>query len=219
MCVFLHIICSKKGMNIVDTKNFVAAKIKEYRKLRNLTQKELGEKIGVKHNTISSYENGANEPEQNLLFKIANALDVSINDLFPETTSKGVRIPILGYVIAGVPIDAVEDILGYEEISADLSRTGEFFCLRIKGDSMEPTFTSGDIIVVRQQPDVESNEIAVVLVNGEEGTVKRIKKSPSGITLIGDNVSSFLPTFYSNQEIEELPVRIIGKIIELRRSF
>ena len=84
---------------------------------------------------------------------------------------------------------------------------------------MEPTFTAGDIIVVKQQPDVESNEIAVVLVNGDEGTVKRIKKSDAGITLIGDNVSSFLPTFYSNEEIERLPVTIIGKVIELRRSF
>lgn len=219
MRTFFHILCNKERMNAVDTKNYIAAKIKEYRKLRGLTQKELGEKIGVKHNTISSYENGTNEPEQDLLFKIANALNISINDLFPETTSKGVQIPILGYVIAGVPIEAVEDILGYEEISVDLARTGNFFCLRIKGDSMEPTFAEGDIIVVRQQPDVESNEIAVVLVNGDEGTVKRIKKSDNGITLIGDNVSSFLPTFYSNEEIERLPVTIIGKVIELRRSF
>lgn len=79
--------------------------------------------------------------------------------------------------------------------------------------------TEGDIIVVRQQPDVETNEIAVVLVNGDEGTVKRIKKEYHGIFLIGDNAMAFSPKFYSNKEIRDLPVKIIGKVIELRRSF
>lgn len=73
---------------LVDIKMFVATKIKKYRKMRHLTQRELGEKVGVKHNTISSYENGTNEPEQDLLFRIASALGISINDLFPETTSQ-----------------------------------------------------------------------------------------------------------------------------------
>lgn len=219
--IFFHVSCIiyLERNYQMDTKKYVASKIKEYRKLRNLTQKELGERIGVKHNTISSYENGTNEPEQDLLFKIANALDITINDLFPDTISKNVRIPVLGYVIAGIPIDAIEDILDYEEISAELAATGDFFCLKVKGNSMEPTFTEGDVLVIRQQPDVESNEIAVVLVNGAEGTVKRIKKSSAGITLIGDNVSSFLPVFYTNEEIQQLPVKIIGKVIELRRSF
>lgn len=71
----------------MDVRSYVSNKIREYRKLRGLTQKELGLKIGVKHNTISGYENATNEAEQDILFKIANALDVSINDLFPPTTS------------------------------------------------------------------------------------------------------------------------------------
>lgn len=150
----------------------------------------------------------------NQLVEQLRTAQISLNAPFPR---KGVKIPVLGYVIAGVPIEAVENILGYEEISTELARTGKFFCLRVKGDSMEPTFVANDIIVVRQQPDVESNEIAVVLVNGDEGTVKRIKKSDNGITLIGDNVSSFLPIFYSKEDIERLPVTIVGKVIELRR--
>jgi transcriptional regulator with XRE-family HTH domain len=72
-------------MNAANIKLYIASQIKKYRKLAGLTQKELGEKIGVKHNTISSYESGTNEPEQDMLFKIANALGVSINDLFPPT--------------------------------------------------------------------------------------------------------------------------------------
>lgn len=76
----------------IDTRLYVANKIREYRKLRGLTQKELGDKIGVKHNTISGYEKGTNEPEQDLLFKIAYALNISINDLFPETTNPSLKL-------------------------------------------------------------------------------------------------------------------------------
>ncbi len=71
----------------MDIKIYVSNKIREYRKLRGLTQKELGDKIGVKHNTVSGYESATSEAEQDILFKIANALEISINDLFPPTTS------------------------------------------------------------------------------------------------------------------------------------
>lgn len=77
----------------MDIKNFTAAKIRFYRKAKGLTQKELGEKIGVKHNTVSGYESGTNEPEQNILFKIAAALEISINDLFPATTTPHTQSP------------------------------------------------------------------------------------------------------------------------------
>ena len=205
--------------------------LKELRKSQGLTLIELAQKVGVSAGTISRWQSGeiANMKRDKIAL-LAKALGVKATNLLdlPDSSTadtsinfqpKGVRIPILGYVVAGVPIEAVEDILGYEEISTSMAATGEFFCLKVKGDSMEPTFTEGDILVIRQQPDVESNEIAVVLVNGDEGTVKRIKKSPTGITLIGDNVNSFLPVFYTNEEIQQLPVTIAGKVVELRRSF
>lgn len=216
---------------------FIGQFIKEYRSKHGLSMQDFADLTGLSKAYIGMLEKIYNpktnqpiSPSLDKLNLIATGIGLPLDDLLKEldenqpvtvTTAhhKGVRIPVLGYIVAGVPIEAVEDILGYEEISSDLARTGNFFCLRIKGDSMEPTFTAGDVIVVKQQPDVESNEIAVVLVNGDEGTVKRIKKSDAGITLIGDNVSSFLPTFYSNEEIERLPVTIIGKVIELRRSF
>lgn len=222
----------------MDIRKYTSTKIKEYRKQRGLTQKELGDLVGVKHNTISGYENGTNEPEQDILFKIASALHISINELFPETKSSfqinknfisnnginfskrvGVQIPILGSVIAGTTISAIEDILGYEEITPELASTGTFFCLKVKGNSMEPRLFEDDIIVVKQQPDIESGDVAVVLVNGDEATVKQIKKADNGITLIGYNVAVYPPTFYSNEDIINLPVTIIGKVIELRRPF
>ena len=211
----------------MDVRSYTANKIKEYRKLKRMTQKELGEKIGVKHNTVSGYENGTNEPEQDILFKIAAALDVSINDLFPETRSdttnirrrkKGVRIPVLGYVIAGIPIEAIEDIIDYEEIDEKLARTGDFFALQVRGESMEPILYEDDVVIVRKQPTADTGDIAIVLINGDEATIKKIKRERDGVMLIGYNTSVYEPHFYSNEEIENLPVQILGKVIELRRK-
>lgn len=210
-------------------------KIKSLRLARGLTQADVAKGIKLPKNkklspsAIGMYEQGRRKPSFEVLEAFADFFNIDLNSLSDNYTSssdivtnfqtKGIRIPVLGYVIADIPIAAVEDILDYEEIPSKMAATGEFFCLKVKGDSMEPTFTEGDILVIRQQPDVESNEIAVVLVNGDEGTVKRIKKSPTGITLIGDNVNSFLPVFYTNEEIQQLPVTIVGKVVELRRSF
>lgn len=211
----------------MDVRSYTANKIKEYRKLKRMTQKELGEKIGVKHNTVSGYENGTNEPEQDILFKIAAALDVSINDLFPETRSdttnirrrkKGVRIPVLGYVAAGIPLEAIEDIIDYEEIDEELARTGDFFALQVHGESMEPVLYEDDVVIVRKQPTADTGDIAIVLINGDEATIKKIKREREGVMLIGYNTSVYEPHFYSNEEIENLPVQILGKVIELRRK-
>lgn len=88
---------------------------------------------------------------------------------------RGVRIPVLGRVVAGIPIEAVEEILDYEEITPELAATGEFFALKIRGHSMEPRMMEGDVVIVRKQEDVESGDVAIVLVNGNEATVKRVK--------------------------------------------
>lgn len=211
----------------MDVRSYTANKIKEYRKLKRMTQKELGAKIGVKHNTVSGYENGTNEPEQDILFKIAAALDVSINDLFPETRSdttnirrrkKGVRIPVLGYVAAGIPLEAIEDIIDYEEIDEELAHTGDFFALQVHGESMEPVLYEDDVVIVRKQPTADTGDIAIVLINGDEATIKKIKRERDGVMLIGYNTSVYEPHFYSNEEIENLPVQILGKVIELRRK-
>ena len=212
-------------------------KIKKLRLSRGLTQADVAKgiilprykKIGP--SAVGMYEQGRRKPSFEVLEAFADFFNVDLNTLSDSFTSanqqninlnfsnKSVRIPVLGYVVAGVPISAVQDILGYEEISKDLSLTGEFFALRIKGSSMEPQFFEGDIVIVRQQSDVDDNDIAIVLVNGDEATVKQIKKSDAGITLIGFNVTVYPPRFYSNKDIEELPVSIIGKVVQVRRDY
>lgn len=136
--------------------------------------------------------------------------------LHKSTTEYGVRIPVLGRVVAGIPIEAIEEVIDWEEIPQRLAASGKFFALRVCGHSMEPRILEGDVVIVRQQEDVESGDIAIVMVNGDEATVKRVKKQEDGITLIATNTSVYEPHFYSNQEIRDLPVRILGKVVELR---
>ena len=128
------------------------------------------------------------------------------------------RIPVLGKVIAGIPLDAVEEIIDYEEIPIEMAKNGEYFALQIKGDSMEPKFSAGDVVIVRKQEDVDNGDIAIVLVNGNEATVKKIRKFDGGINLIPTN-SNYDVLTYTNAQIEQLPVRIIGKVVELRAKF
>ena len=130
------------------------------------------------------------------------------------------KIPILGRVAAGIPIEAHEEILGYQYINEEYRNDGySYFALRICGKSMEPTIMDGDIVVVRQQTTVDSGDIAIVLIDGEDATAKEVKESPEGITLVGHNVAVYTPHFYSNKDIEELPVQIIGKVIQAIRKF
>lgn len=140
------------------------------------------------------------------------------NTPIPEFIGKGVKIPVLGVVRAGIPIEAEENIIDYEEISQSMAATGEFFALQIKGDSMEPRITEGDVVIVRKQSSVDNGEIAVVLVNGNEATVKKFYKTDNGIKLISTN-AKYDPFFFTPAEVNSLPVAVIGKVVELRAKF
>lgn len=199
-------------------------RLKMLREEKGLTQKDLAEKLSLTPKAISFYELGSREPSGDALIHMAHILGTTTDYLLGNSTTKeadqkvgrGVRIPVLGRVVAGIPIEAVEEILDYEEITPELAATGEFFALKIRGHSMEPRMMEGDVVIVRRQDDVDSGDVAIVLVNGDEATVKRVKKQPEGITLIATNTSVYEPHFYSNKEIAELPVRILGRVVELR---
>lgn len=131
---------------------------------------------------------------------------------------KGQLIPVLGNVIAGIPIEAVEEILDWEEISVKLARTGEFFGLKIQGDSMSPRILEGDVVIVKQQPDADSGDIVIAKVNGDDACCKRLIKNKDGITLQSLN-PNYAPMYFSREDILERPVTIIGKVVELRGKF
>ena len=203
-------------------------KIKILREQLNLTLEQVGNIVGVGKSTVRKWETGeiANMRRDKIaaLAKALHTTPAYLMDWKEETDkneplAKGVTIPVLGYVRAGYPIYAEENIIDYEEISNAMAAIGEFFGLRVCGISMEPQIFEGDIVIVRKQPDIESGEIAVVLVNGSDGTVKKVTKSDKGIMLIPLNGNcDYEPHFYSNKEIQTLPVTIAGRVVEIRRK-
>lgn len=198
-------------------------RLKKLREEKGVYQKDVAAFLGVDRTTYVKYERGDSEPSKDTLVKLANYFGVSTdyildNDDLKLPNKKNILVPVLGKVIAGIPIEAVEEILDYEEISKDMSSQGEHFALQIKGDSMEPRMKEGDVIIVRKQSDVDTGDIAVVLVNGDEATVKKIKKRQDGLELIPNNPAYDI-MFYSNADIELTPVSIIGKVVELRAKF
>ena len=196
-------------------------RIREIRRNKKITAKELAERVNVAESTMCLYETGKREPDFKTLIAIAEQLGVTIDQLFCEANvsiKKGVRIPVYGSVAAGIPIEAITDIDDYEEITEDMARSGNFAALKIKGASMEPRIVNGDVVIVKLQDDVDSGDIAIVMVNGDEATCKKIKKTPEGVMLISIN-PNYEPMFYTNQEIEEKPVKIWGKVVELRAKF
>lgn len=202
----------------------IGERIKYYRKERGLTQNELAEKTNLSRSHIASIERNIYTPSISTLTEIANALNIESSILISENTTlerktrNSIQIPVLGTVQAGIPIEVVEDVLDYEEIAPEMAAHGEYFALRVKGSSMEPRMRDGDVVIVRKQADVNHDDTAIVLVNGNEATIKRVLKSEAGIMLAPNN-PAFEPNFYSNKDIAELPVQIIGRVVELRAKF
>ena len=192
--------------------------LKMLRNKKRLSQAKLADELGVSASTVAMWESGEREPKNyETLELIADYFNVNMEVLLTGKLSP-TKIPVLGRVIAGIPIEAVEEIIDYEEIPQSMAKNGEYFALQIKGDSMEPKFSAGDVVIVRKQEDVDNGDIAIVLVNGNEVTVKKIRKFDGGINLIPTN-SNYDVITYTNAQIEQLPVRIIGKVVELRAKF
>lgn len=192
------------------------------RKQAGVTQQSLADYLGISRQAYANYENGNRSPDYQTLKKLSSYFSVSVDYLLGNAsnlkTQNGIKIPVYGSVAAGIPIEAITDIDDYEEITDDMARSGNFAALKIKGASMEPRIVNGDVVIVKLQDDVDSGDIAIVMVNGDEATCKKIKKTPEGVMLISIN-PNYEPMFYTNQEIEEKPVKIWGKVVELRAKF
>lgn len=197
-------------------------RLKNLRKNKKLTQTDVASYLGLTTSAIYKYEIGKAEPNSETLQNYSKLFNVSLDYLLTGKEDKkinlGIKIPVLGTIPAGIPIEAVEEILDYEEIPQEWTTQGEYFGLKVKGNSMEPRIMNGDVVICRKQDNAESGDVCVIMVNGNDATLKQIKKDPNGIWLVPFN-SNYSPMFYSKEQISTLPVRIIGKIIELRGKF
>lgn len=209
----------------MNLSKYIGKRIKKFRNAHNLTTEELAEKIGTTRATITRYENGVRKANQDVLFQLADIFNVSVDDFFPPRNNTApspsniiypeglqrVQIPLVGEIACGNPITAEENIDGYiEETFEKPVPSGTLFALRCKGKSMEPTIPDKSIVVIREQPDVEDDEIAAVQVDHDtEATLKRVKHQGNMILLLPDN-KEYDPIILNKDN----PGRIIGKAIK-----
>ena len=199
------------------------ARIKSARESLKLTKRELAKRIGVHESSINKYEKGLVDIPLSKITELARVLNVTESYLMgwednDKEAPQGIKIPVLGTVAAGIPISAVEDILDYEEIPQSWQNQGEFFALKIKGDSMKPDINDGDTVIVKQQSTANNGDVVIALVNGDDATCKKFEKLDNGIMLISNN-SEYSPMYFSNEEVITKPVVIVGRVVELRRKF
>lgn len=199
-------------------------RLKALRAKAGISQAEIARKIYISQPAYAKYELGTSTPNPETLASIASILDCSVDYLLgkaPKASNAGyIRIPVLGSVPAGIPLEAIEDIIDYEEIPQSLLSGGkEYFALEVKGDSMWPDYLPGDVVIVRKQPVCNSGDDCIVYVNGYDATLKqvRLNEDDHSLTIVPRN-QSYPPRTYTQEEIQALPVTIAGVIVELRRK-
>lgn len=193
-------------------------KLKKLTKEKGMSIRKLESAAGLGAGTITRWK--TSNPSHENLRKVADVLGCSVSYLTGEADQKkGTRIPVLGRVPCGIPFDAIEflDADDWEEIPEDMSSQGSFFGLRVSGNSMEPRIQEGDILIVRCQDSADSGDIVVARVNGQDACCKRYIRHESGIVLQSFN-PAFLPLVFTWEDVERLPVAIIGVVVELRRK-
>lgn len=205
-------------------KRIFSKNLRYYMSLNHKEQIDLINDLGFNKSAVSTWCNGTRLPRMDKVDTLARYFHINRSDLIEERSSsatfqsRGVTINVYGRVAAGIPLEAVQDIIDTEEIPEELAKTGEFFGLKIQGDSMEPDIHNGDTVIVRKQEDAESDEIVIALVNGNDGVCKRLKKYNDSIALISLN-PNYEPMYFNQEEISKKPVQIVGKVVELRRKF
>ena len=206
----------------MGSKDEIGKAIKYYREMRSMTQAQLAEAIGCSPSAIAMYETGKREPDNDTIESIADVLNIRIANIDADFTGPkfpdGVilmqsltshRIPIVGSVAAGEPIyDEEYDAYVDGPLKADCA-------LKVKGESMVPTFQDGDLLYVRIQPDVDyDGQVAAVIV-GEEATVKHVYRQEEGLMLLSDN-PKYPPMFKRFADYDD-QIRVLGKVIGFTR--
>lgn len=190
------------------------------------TQLEIAKSIGVSPQTFNTWCKGIAIPRMGKVQALADYFNINKSDLIEDKKlnidtvpiKSGYTIPVLGRVAAGYGKEAVEEVIGQIEISPALAAKGDYFGLLIKGDSMIPTLYDGDTVIVQRVDDAESGDLVIALVNGHDATCKRLQKYAEGIALIPQN-PVYEPMRFTESEIDTTPVKILGKVIEMRRKF
>lgn len=207
----------------LGNKTIMAKNIKHYMALHRKTRSDICEALGVKYTTLTDWINAKTYPRIDKIEMLANYFGVEKSDLVEQHSAakkaRAIRIPVIGMVHAGYPADAIEDIIDWEEVTPDVAARGDLMALQIKGDCMEPKFSDGDVVIVLCQDAANSGDIVIAMTNGSEAEMRKLKLFENGtINLIPTN-PAYPAESYTPKEVESLPVKILGKVIELRAKF
>lgn len=207
---------------MLGNKKVMGDNIQYYMDINKIERREFAKALGVPYSSLTDWINGNTYPRIDKIQRMADYFHIEKSDLVePRNSSKkteSIRIPVLGRIAAGIPLEMIEDIVDWEEVDAETAKQGDIFALKIEGHSMEPRILDGDVVIIRKQDDAESGDTVIVSVNGDDATCKRLRKFKDGIELVPNN-PAYAPMFFTNQEILSKPVRILGKVIELRGKF
>lgn len=195
-------------------------RIKFLREEFNMTQQELADKLNGAKSTVAMYEKGDRKPSLEILVKLSEIFDCSIDYILCKTDTRNAiinvaRIPILGTVKAGYDWLAEENVVDYITLKETIPNINEYYALKITGQSMLPLLSEGDLVIVHDQDDVESGQTAVILINGEEATVKKVIKTNDGIELHAMNPYYPVKKF-TYEDMKNIPVKIIGRVKEAK---
>lgn len=214
-------------MSDLGNKEIFAKNLQYYMHLNKKTRNDVCRDLDIPYSTFTDWYNANIYPRIDKIQLLANYFGIQKSDLVENKDTEKTdilgnpvtSIPILGIVKAGYNYLAQENWIGTIDVESSLVGRGEdYFALRVKGDSMAPTFLEGDIVIIKKQNDCENNEYAVVIINGDEGTLKKVKKTDDGIVLQPLN-PAYGPVMYTKDEIEKIPIIIVGVVKQLKREF
>lgn len=197
---------------------------------RNMKPVELHEKTGISESLLSKYLSGNAIARQRKIALISEALDINpvwlmgydvpMEEIKVDNLGNPVtEIPLLGVVKAGYDYMAQENWEGMIEVDKDIVKDGaDYFALKIKGDSMSPVLIENDIVIIKKQEDFENGDLVVAIINGDEATIKKGRKSDNSILLQPLN-TAYEPLIFTYDEMKAIPVTIVGIVKQLKRDF
>lgn len=209
--------------------NNFATNLKHLRIQSGMTQEELAKKMDKDYSTIGKWELGQRSPIMTDVIKIADIFQVSLEKLIGSSMiydnaevvdidSDIVKIPVYGTIKAGIPIESQSDIIDYIDIPREWTRGDKkFYGLKISGDSMYPKYNENDVVIFEQNDDKElyNGKDCAVMINGTESTFKKVLLNEQGIVLQPYNTAYDI-MMYSNEQIEQLPIKVVGIAREKR---
>jgi hypothetical protein len=177
-------------MSDLGNEKIFAKNLKHYMEINNKTRYDVCKDLNLAYTTFAEWYNGKIYPRIDKIEMLANYFNIKKSDLIEDKTKTDILgnpvapVPLLGSVKAGYNYLAQENWIGTVDVEKSLVGDGkDYFALKVKGDSMAPVFIENDIVIIKRQSDCENNEYAVVIINGDEGTLKKIKKTDNGIIL------------------------------------